>query len=230
MSNGKSSLNHFAGQHLGDAVYGALDGTVTTFAVMAGAVGANLNTNVIIILGLANLFADGFSMAIGSYLADRSRKQYYLHEKANIETEVSQRSDEANEELKEIYQEKGFKGKSLSVVLKVLTRNRTRWANEIMEADGVDLDSIHPTITSVVTFLAFITVGFMPILPLLFMPKLTFWTILVFVSLVLFLIGSLRSKITAVVWWRGGLEIMLAGVTASMIAYFVGEVLSRNLL
>ena len=55
--------------YLGEFVYGALDGSVTTFAVVAGAAGAGLSPAVVIILGFANLFADGFSMSVGSYLS-----------------------------------------------------------------------------------------------------------------------------------------------------------------
>jgi VIT1/CCC1 family predicted Fe2+/Mn2+ transporter len=65
--------------YLPDAIYGAIDGTVTTFAILAGAVGANLSARVIIILGIANLVADGFSMAAGNFTATRTaiqRAQY----------------------------------------------------------------------------------------------------------------------------------------------------------
>ncbi|MGV1015589.1 MAG: VIT1/CCC1 transporter family protein, partial [Methyloceanibacter sp.] len=49
--------------YLRDWVYGGIDGTVTTFAIMAGVVGASLSAGVVLILGVANLLADGFSMA-----------------------------------------------------------------------------------------------------------------------------------------------------------------------
>lgn len=63
------------GVYVGDLVYGANDGVVTTFAVVAGATGALLPQGVIIILGLANLLADGFSMGASNYLALRSEKE-----------------------------------------------------------------------------------------------------------------------------------------------------------
>jgi vacuolar iron transporter family protein len=62
------------GLYIGDFVYGANDGIVTTFAVVAGAAGALLSPGIIIILGFANLFADGFSMGASSFLAIRSEK------------------------------------------------------------------------------------------------------------------------------------------------------------
>ena len=60
---------------IAEFVYGAFDGIVTTFAVVAAAVGAGLSSNVIVILGLANLFADGFSMGASAYLSHTSDRR-----------------------------------------------------------------------------------------------------------------------------------------------------------
>ena len=63
------ALGRLAGHYLPDLVYGANDGIITTFAVVSGVVGASLSERVIVILGLANLIADGFSMGASNYLA-----------------------------------------------------------------------------------------------------------------------------------------------------------------
>ena len=156
------------GKHLRDIVYGGLDGTVTTFAVMAGATGADLPSRIIIILGLANLFADGFSMGMGAYMGEKSEQQY--NDKQQITSNTSD-----------------------------------------------------PVMTGLFTFFSFILIGFLPILPVIFLPHLGFWEILALVATVLFILGSLRSKITDVSWWRSGLEVMMAGVVASLIAFVIGE-------
>lgn len=62
-------IGYLLHRYLRDLVFGAVDGTVTTFAVVAGAVGADLNAGIVIVLGVANLLADGFSMAVSNYLA-----------------------------------------------------------------------------------------------------------------------------------------------------------------
>ena len=67
----KVNLTSFP-EYLGEFVYGGIDGTVTTFAVVAGAVGANLGSEIILILGFANLLADGFAMSIGAFLSKKS--------------------------------------------------------------------------------------------------------------------------------------------------------------
>lgn len=61
--------------YLGEFVYGSIDGTVTTFAVVAGATGAGFSNVIIIVLGLANVIADGFSMGVGSYLSSKSEDE-----------------------------------------------------------------------------------------------------------------------------------------------------------
>ena len=66
------ALGRLAGHYLPDLVYGANDGIITTFAVVSGVVGASLSERVIVILGFANLVADGFSMGASNYLARRS--------------------------------------------------------------------------------------------------------------------------------------------------------------
>ncbi len=61
--------------YVGDFILGAVDGAVTTFAIVAGAAGAGLSNGVVLVLGLANVLADGFSMAAGNFLSARSDQQ-----------------------------------------------------------------------------------------------------------------------------------------------------------
>jgi VIT1/CCC1 family predicted Fe2+/Mn2+ transporter len=63
-----------ARHYVGDLVYGANDGLITTFAVVAGVAGGALSSRATLIIGAANLFADGLSMAVGNYLSIRSRE------------------------------------------------------------------------------------------------------------------------------------------------------------
>ena len=81
--------------NLREFVYGGMDGAVTTFAIVTGAAGANFDTKVILILGLANVFADGFSMAVGAYLSEKADQQLEAknnnisHEKDDTPMEAS---------------------------------------------------------------------------------------------------------------------------------------------
>ena len=75
------SQKRFERKYLAEFIYGGIDGTVTTFAIVAGAVGASLSPAIILILGFANLFADGFSMAISNYLSNKSQSDLYSNHK-----------------------------------------------------------------------------------------------------------------------------------------------------
>ena len=78
-SDKKSTFLHYFETYLGEFVYGAFDGCITTFAVVAGSVGANLDSSIIIVLGLANLLADGFAMSVGAYLSTKTNNATSLN-------------------------------------------------------------------------------------------------------------------------------------------------------
>jgi len=67
-------MKYFLKNYLAEFVYGALDGTVTTFAIIAGVAGANLSPAIVLILGVSNVLADGFSMAASNYLSEKSHQ------------------------------------------------------------------------------------------------------------------------------------------------------------
>jgi hypothetical protein len=95
-------------QYIGDMVYGGLDGIVTTFAVVSGVAGAELGSGIVLILGLANLFADGLSMATGAYLSSKSEREYYEREREREGWEVEHFPEGERAELLEIYRAKVF--------------------------------------------------------------------------------------------------------------------------
>lgn len=79
---------HFE-DYLGEFVYGGIDGAVTTFAVVAGATGARFDTKVLLVLGFANLIADGFSMGVGSYLSSKSEIELMRKRNESTDDEAS---------------------------------------------------------------------------------------------------------------------------------------------
>ena len=89
-----------------DFVYGGTDGAITTFAIVSGAFGASLSISVILILGFANLLADGFSMSIGNYLSRRTNKEYIEKERRKEEWSIDNLTKEEKEEIREIYKNK----------------------------------------------------------------------------------------------------------------------------
>ncbi len=164
-SGWKASARHY----VGDLVYGANDGLVTTFAAVAGVEGGALAAITVLIVGMANLAADGLSMGIGNYLSIRAREQ-------------------------------------------------------AREADGLPEEEADPVRHGVATFLAFVAVGVLPLIPyaLALTPGSKRWTSAAVTFVALFGVGAARGVVTARPWWRTGLEVLVLGALAGAVAYATG--------
>src|SRR6056297_1392379 len=96
------------GKYIKSIVYGGLDGIITTFAVVAGVAGAQLSAGVVLILGFANLFADGISMAVGDFLSTKAEQEYNTSEKNRESWEVDVYPEGEKQELVDLYTTKGY--------------------------------------------------------------------------------------------------------------------------
>ena len=105
-------MNGDKDSYLEDFVYGAVDGAVTTFAVVAGVAGASLASSIILILGFANLLGDGFSMSVGDYLSKRTRLQYIENLKKKESDKINQNDEGEKKKLKRLMAKRGFSGKA----------------------------------------------------------------------------------------------------------------------
>ena len=150
--------------YLRDFVYGAIDGAVTTFAIVAGVVGAGLSDSVIVILGFANLFADGFSMAASNYLGTRSEQQRREHARREEERQIALIPEGEQEEIRQIFAAKGFADGDLDRVVEVITADPRVWVDTMIAWElGYGADNSEPLRSAGATLLAFVTVGFLPL-------------------------------------------------------------------
>lgn len=222
---------------LPDFVYGGIDGSVTTFAVVAGVVGAELSTPVILILGFANLLADGFSMAVGKYLSDSAELERISHIRADEERSIVRKPAEEKGEVRAILKKFGFKGKDLDRAQDVITRDPKVWVELMLTHEfNVIEENIDPKKGAFFTFVAFQVIGIVPLLGYLlqlffdFKDPQTIFLITCFSTLfALFLVGTIKSRFSSRHWLSTGLETALIGGAAAAISYFVGDVLGRLL-
>jgi len=219
----------FGGTYIRDAVFGANDGIVTTFAVVAGVAGANLPLSTVLILGFANLLADGLAMGLGNYLGIKSEVDYIRRERRLEGWETVHAPDLERKEIEAIYQRKGFKGKELQRVVEVITGNKKVWVDTMMTEElGLPTEkSEHPVKNGVATFISFALAGLSPLLPYIFGIPDAFNVSIMVTGLTLFLVGSLRSLITKKPWFVAGLEMLLVGTVAAAAAYFTGDFIKR---
>lgn len=228
--NSASYKNKFFGKYIGDLVYGANDGIITTFVVIAGTTGAGFSPLVTVVLGFVNLLADGLSMGVSDFLGIKSEKYYAESVKQQEKWEIKHNKPEATKEIREIFQSRGFEGKDLDRAVEIVTSNKRTWLETMMrDEQGVIEDPRDdPKKHGLATFLAFSTVGFFSLLPYLLPNVQNRFLIAAAVAVIsLFVVGSLRHIVTAVGWLRGGLEMLTVGGVTAVIAYFVGFVVKQ---
>ena len=225
----KNNSESSKSSYLSDFVYGGIDGSVTTFAVVAGVVGASLSPSIVLILGFANLFADGFSMAVGNYLSTKSKREYIEKIRKAEEVSVRRIPGEEREEIREIFKEKGFFGRQLEDAVKIITGNKKIWVDTMMKDEfGMLEEEKSPIRGALVTFIAFNLIGFIPLLAyvlsylFLYLREQTFLLSIIFTSCAFFIVGSVKGKIVDKKWYLSGLETLLIGGTAAAIAFLVG--------
>ena len=212
--------------YLRDWVYGGIDGAVTTFAIVAGVVGADLSARVVLILGAANLLADGFSMAAANYSSTKTEIEEYQHIRAMEERHVDTDPAGEREEIRQIFAAKGFAGDALETAISVITDERERWIDTMMrEEHGLPPVTRLPMQAALATFWAFLACGFVPILPFVLGLPATVTASVILTGLVFFVIGSLRSRWSPVAWWLSGAETLAIGLGAAGVAYGAGHLL-----
>ena len=214
--------------YLRDFVYGGIDGAITTFAIVAGTVGASLPARIVLILGAANLIADGFSMAASNYLGTRAEAEDFRRLK-EIETKHIELEPEGErEEVRQIYAAKGFEGEQLERAVGLITADRDRWIETMLtEEYGLPREVRSARKAAAMTFAAFVVCGLLPIIPFIFGMDNSFFTAAVLTGAVFFLIGSVKSRWSTASWFISGLQTLLVGGAAASLAYFIGVFLKN---
>jgi len=220
------------GTYIRDVVYGANDGIVTTFAVVAGVAGANLSPNIVLILGFANLLADGLAMGLGNYLGTKSEIEYIKRERQMEEWEINHVPELEKKEIEEIYRKKGFSGKDLKTLVNIVTSNKKAWVDTMMveELGLLPAEATSPVKNGLATFFAFGIAGLFPLFPYVFTFPSAFNASIIFTALTLFTVGALRTLITKKHWLKAGLEMLFVGAIAASAAYFAGYFIDLKLI
>lgn len=223
MRNTVPSLSALASKnrtYLGELVYGGMDGTVTTFAVVAGSVGAGFDSSIVIILGFANLLADGFSMSVGAYLSaksDTGRKSGTLSAEINLA------------ELREVFKSKGIEGELLVELTTVLKENKKKFTIELDE-NHEEEKMKSPLLIALFTFASFLVMGIIPLLIYVidFFVRTglnLFFYASILTAAVFVLMGTLKAVVSKTKIFKSIAETLTLGTLAAVVAYSVGRIL-----
>lgn len=223
-------------EYLGNMVYGGLDGIITTFAVVSGVVGANLSPNIILILGLANLLADGFSMATGAVLSAKSEQEVYRRERQHISEQIVSSPEAEMNYLYDGYQRQGYPEEDARDLTNVMSRDPGRWVSTMM-AEKLLLvpQKRKPLLEGIATFIAFIVAGAIPLsiyfadllLHFDFSTRTAFLSSVVLSGLALLSLGAAKVFVTKRSAVRSALEMLLVGGLAAFVAFAVGMLLKN---
>ncbi|MEP3280019.1 MAG: VIT1/CCC1 transporter family protein [Stappiaceae bacterium] len=212
--------------YLRDWVYGGIDGAVTTFAIVAGAIGAELSTGIVLVLGIANLLADGFSMAAANYAGTKAEIDDYNRLRAMEERHIDLFPEGEREEIRQIYKLKGYRGSQLERLVSLITGKKENWIDTMLnEEHGLSNVLRSPVKSALATFAAFVLCGGVPLLPFVIEPVSAPLVATCITGAVFFGIGSVKSHWSTGRWYFSGLETTLIGMSAASIAWGVGYML-----
>ena len=213
--------------YIGDGVLGAIDGVVTTFAIVAGSMGAGLSSGIALVLGLANVIADGFSMGVSNFLAAKADRQVVERARRMEELHIDTIPDGEREEIREIFRQKGIEGSVLEEVVAAITRDRKRWVDTMLTEElGLQLETPAPARAGITTFVAFLGAGLLPLVPLMFMDRIgpdDWFAVSAGLSALTFIvIGIIKGKLVGESMFAHAIEALIVGGGAAALAYFVG--------
>jgi VIT1/CCC1 family predicted Fe2+/Mn2+ transporter len=220
------------GKHVKSMVYGGLDGIITTFAVVSGVAGASLAGRVVIILGFSNLLADGISMAVGDYLSTKSEKEYKDEVKKQQKEKFAQNYDNEVEMLVHSFEKEGLTTEDAETISYTLSKYTDSFLKHKMTSEyGNEETSEDPLKNALVTFFSFVVFGLVPLLAYvasMFLPIMfdnAFLVASILIGITLFILGTVKSRITYSNWIRSGIEMLAVGGLAAVAAYLIGYIL-----
>ena len=218
------------GGWLRPTVFGAMDGLVSNFALIAGmAAGSHSNLKSVVLAGFAGLGAGAFSMAAGEYVSVRSQSELALAEVEVERSEIESNPLAEQEELAQLYESRGLEPALAAEVARQLSKNKDEvlgvHAREELGIDPADLPS--PWVASGSSLLSFAVGAFLPLLPYILGATSLVPTIVV-AAAGLFLAGALVSRVTARSWWYSGLRQLAVGAIAGALTFGLGSLVGAS--
>jgi predicted membrane protein (TIGR00267 family) len=214
-----------------DMIFGANDGLVSTLAFVAGVVGAITDPYIILLSGVAELFAGTISMAFGSYQSAKSELEVWERESRKKGEEKEKTPEEEREELIRFYEKEGFKrGEAEAIVDRISAEKEVPIQAEQLEKLGLAPEELgNPIKAGLLCGVSFGLAALVPILPFILhgLSCSEALTVSIIATLAtLFGVGALKTIFSRKNWVRSGLEMMVIGASAAAITYMIGILFS----
>lgn len=232
MSSRKTGEQHSnLGSKLRDFILGCQDGLVNVLGIVLGVAAATVSTKLILISGLAATFAESISMAAVAYTSMKASRDFYEAERKREMGEVEKVPETERQEIRDIYFKKGFKGKMLDSIVRIISSNKKRWVDIMMDEElKLSPEKSTPVQAAIVVGLSAFVGSLIPLLPFfLFAIQNAFWYSLIISSIVLFGIGLFKARVTTGSLLKSGIEMAVIGMLAAIAGYLIGLVLGANI-
>jgi VIT1/CCC1 family predicted Fe2+/Mn2+ transporter len=212
------------GEWIRDVTLGANDGLVSVLTLIAG-VAAAASGDVVLLAGLAGVVAGAISMGVGAYVSAKAYRAYYRKELRKEIEEMREKPDVEREEIRQIYQERGFDGELLEGVVNRITSNPRVWLKVMMSEElGLSAHFGRPLGAAAVVFVAFMAGGIVPVIPFLFLEGLpALLTAFVVTAVALLVAGAVRTRFTGERPVAAGLELVAMAAIGVGVAYLLGR-------
>ena len=221
---------HRAGARLSDVILGGQDGIVNILGLVLGVAAASGSPRIIIAAALSTTFAESLSMAAVSYTSSQADRDYYKGQVEREKDHIQRFSDIEREEIRRIYQLKGFSGKQLDDIVQTITADVNRWV-DVMMAEELKISPVEEgglLRSAGIVGIAAIIGSLIPVVPFFGLPVwVAVWGSVAVAAASLFIVGAYKAKATVGVWWKSGLQLLCIGLVTALIGYAIGAVVAR---
>lgn len=222
----KNQEGHKLTNPLRDVILGGQDGLVNALGIILGIAAVTADVHILIATVLAATFAESLSMGAVAYTSALSEKDHYESEQKKEIKEIQEVPEMEKEEVRQIYEQKGFKGHVLEEIVQTITADKTLWLKTMMTEElGLHLiDSKKVLNSSVIVTIATVIGHLIPLIPFFFVAHQTGLVLSIAISAItLFVVGVYQALTLVGSWWKSGIRMVIIGLAAAFIGYAIAK-------
>lgn len=222
---------HRPGSAISDIILGGQDGIVNVLGVVLGVAAASGDSRIIIAAALATTFAESLSMGAVAYTSTLADRDFYHGQVEREKEHIRKFATIEREEIRQIYQAKGFTGKQLDEIVDTITSDEERWV-DVMMAEELKVAPVEEKgllRTALIVGVAAVVGSLIPVAPFFGLPVwMAVWGSIALAGASLFAVGAYKSSVLTIgVWWKSGLQMLIIGLITALVSYAIGILVVR---
>jgi VIT1/CCC1 family predicted Fe2+/Mn2+ transporter len=231
------SENHQDGasEFVKSVVFGGLDGIMTTFAIVNAAASGGGDWKTVLLLGLSNVVADGFSMGFGEFVGGDAERDHALMERARETWEVENCKEMEIDEMVRIYEARGISEEDSRTIVNIIAKDPKLFVDFMMVDElGILIDEDDkwgPLKQGIVMFVSFIVFGSVPVLPYLSQSGKgvdgTFFAALVITAIALVILGGIKGHLTGLDKTKSAITMVFNGSVSGLVSFTTGLLVQK---